>query len=197
MSSTSTTPTADVETLVRLLHSEKVIVRYLLSRFDRETNAQDFYAEVISLHHEKDGDKYLVNHLKFNIEVADFYVKSPSGGHFDPAELLDHHAAEESIRKIIATWKDWPRGWRSNQLFAGVLRIGEERLDLPPTNGHFQFYHGRIEATLAGLTDIAYREVGATGDLTQYHSLLTAHAKFARFAGNSCIGRTLNAFREG
>lgn len=187
-----------MDTLVRLLQQEKVVVRYLLSRFDRSTNTQDFYAEVISLHYEKDKGKYLVNHFKFRIEVTDFFVKSPDGGHFEPAELLKHGEAEEQARKIIAAWKSRPRGWRSAEPFAGVLGIGEERLDLPPTNGHFQFYHGRLEATLWGLAGIAYRDaVAVDNDFTQYHALLNAHAKFARFVGNCCIGRALNAFREG
>ena len=199
MSSTSTNQTTHTRELARLLHSGKVVVRYNLSRFDRSTNTQSFYGEVLSLHYAKEDGKYLVHHLVFGNEVTDFYVKTRSENHYDPANLLDLPGAEKRIEQIVATWKNRPRDWRSSQPFAGVLSIGEERISLPPTNSHFQFYHGHIEATLWGLVCIAYREersADAFTRYTQYNALLNMHAKFGSFAGNSCIGRALNAFKQ-
>lgn len=196
-SSTSTNQKVNAAELTRLLHAGKVIVRYILSRFDRQTNTQNFYAEVIALHWGKAEEKYIVQRLVFSNEVADFFIKIKNIPDLESVELLDRAVAEKRIEEIVTAWKDRPRGWRKEVQFAGVLSIHEERIDLPPTSSHFMLYHGHIEATLWGLVCIAYREEGAAGNLTKYHALLDTHAKFAAFAGKSCIGRALLAFNEG
>jgi hypothetical protein len=170
----------------RGLLGNEILVRYQINRFDRTTNNQDFYAELVDLYPYKAGDKFILRHLRFRVEVG-LNVKD-TNVHSHIPDVLDYTGLGKKIPEILDGWGKRPSPWRKEQGFVGLLQLGAERVPLSETSGLCGFYHAHIARTLRSLVEEMYIRTRGNGEpVEQYDAIQQMDARFGAFAATNYI----------
>lgn len=139
-----------------------VCVRYALYRKDRKKQYEMMRADIVCVRHLQDGGIWNFARVGYRFEVSSSVQVTERTAHDKHFATPNREILYEGVFDTLKVWEDeiaeglhpkhapaQPEWLDVSAPFAGVLMMGDERIELPASSSHWLLYHGLVMAKIS------------------------------------------------
>lgn len=185
------------QTFLDLTLKNKIGVRYTLYRKDKHKQYEMMRADIVCARHGQNHDIWNFARFGFRFEVSSSVTATERTAHDKYFVTPNSDIIRDGVYEVLTAWQQeigeklhskhvpaQPEWLDVDASFVGILIVGDERSQLPPSSSHWLLYHGLV---MAKILEYRQRVLAAEDEKNEWLDdiLWTMHERFGAFVAQN------------